>query len=197
MRSAAVALTAGAFILLAAAYVALELGPAIEPRQSLPDDVAELTSSTWLAFGRAFPSQADCLSDVELELVDDVAGGAADYLVAEHLIRIEIPTSPRRYVESLTHELAHHLDAVCDGELEIGPAFRVAQGIAADVPWGRVETWEKRPMEHFAETVVEYVTGDRYTHADIMEVSDEALEVVRDWATGTSRVAHRSARSSR
>ena len=41
-------------------------------------------------------------------------------------------------------------------------------------------------MEQFAEAVVEYVTGDRYTHADIIEVSDAALEIVRRWASGST-----------
>ena len=136
MRSGAGALTAAAFTLLAAAFVALELGTAIEPRQSLPDDVAELTSSTWLAFEQAFPAQAGCLSDVELELVDDVPDGAADYLVAEHLIRIEIPTSPRRYVESLTHELAHHLDAVCDGGARDRAGVQSGSGDRSRCPMG-------------------------------------------------------------
>ena len=186
MRSGvgALMLIAAALTLMGAAFAAFELGPSIEPRQSLPDDVAELTTSTWMAFERAFPSQAGCLSDVELELVDDVPGGAADYLVAEHLIRIEIPTSPRRFVESLTHELAHHLDEVCDGGGAIGAAFRAAQGIEAEVRWDRGEAWEERPTEQFAETVVEYVIGDRYTHADIIEVSNEAIEIVEDWAIG-------------
>ncbi len=177
-----------ALVLLAAALtlVAYQLGPSIEPRQSLPDDVAELTASTWQAFERAFPSQAGCLSDVELELIDDVPGGAADYLVTEQLIRIEIPTSPRRYVESLTHELAHHLDAVCNAERTIGREFRAAQGIPSDAHWERAETWEERPMEHFAEAVVEYVTGDRYTHGDIIEVSEEGVDVVRRWGTGAA-----------
>ena len=76
---------------------------------------------------------------------------------------------------------------MCDGErVRFGPAFRVAQGIAVDVPWERAETWEERPMEQFAEAVVEYVTGDRYTHADIIEVSDAALEIVRRWASGST-----------
>ena len=177
-------LLAAALTLVANTVVAFELGPAIEPRQTLPDDVAELTASTWQDFERAFPSQADCLSDVGLELVDDVPGGAADYLVTERLIRIEIPTSPRRYVESLTHELGHHLDAVCSAELTLGAAFRAAQGIPPDASWERAEAWEERPREQFAEAVVEYVTGDRYTHADIIELSDEAVDVVRRWATG-------------
>lgn len=181
-RVAVLALSTAALGLAGAAFAAYAAGPSIQPRQSLPDDVSELTASTWLAFERSFPSQAGCLSDVELALVDDVPGGAADYVAAERLIRIEIPTSPRRYVESLTHELAHHLDAVCEAEAAIGAAFRQAQGIAADTPWERQEAWEDRPMEQFAETVVEYVTGDRYTHADIIEVSGEALAVVRAWA---------------
>lgn len=173
------------FGLVAAVFVVLELGPAIEPRHDLPEDVAELTASTWDRFEAAFPAQSGCLADVELELVPEVAAGTAEYLVSERLIRIGTPTSPRSYVETLTHELAHHIDAVCDGEFTIGSAFREAQGFGPETSWECVDAWEKRPMEHFAETVVEYVTGDRYSHADIIEVSEEALEIIRGWATET------------
>lgn len=170
-------------VLVAAVAVAIELGPAIQPRQDLPDDVAELTQSTWLKFRSAFPAKAGCLTDVELGLVAEIEAGAAEYIDTERLIRIEIPTSPRRYVESLTHELAHHVDAVCGAEGAIGTAFRAAQGLDADESWNSEGAWEERPMEHFAEAVVEYVTSDRYTHADIIDVSGEAVEIVRRWAT--------------
>lgn len=177
-RSLAVALG-----LVAAVFVVLELGPAIEPRHDLPEELAELTESTWNRFEAAFPAQSGCLTDVELELVPEVAVGAAEYLVAERLIRIQIPTSPRRYAEALTHELAHHIDAVCDGEFTIGSAFRVAQGFGPEISWECVDAWERRPMEHFAETVVEYVTADRHSHSGIIEVSPAALDIVRHWAT--------------
>ncbi len=183
--TAARAVIAG-LLLTAAVAVAFETGPVLEPRQHLPDDVAELTESTWRLFRSAFPAQAGCLVDVELELVREIEAGAAEYIVAERLIRIEIPTSPRRYVESLTHELAHHIDAVCHGERTIGAAFRSAQGIGLDVPWESAASWEERPMEQFAETIVEYVTGDRYSHADVIDVSEEALTLVRVWATGSA-----------
>ena len=173
-------------LLAAAAWFAVELQPSIEPRQSLPDDVAVLTASAWEDFEAAFPEQAGCLRDVELELVEDIPAGSAEYIEEERLIRIEIPTSPRRYVESLTHELAHHLDEMCNVELAIGASFRAAQGIGTDVPWDRADSWEHRPMEQFAETVVEYVTGDRYSHADIIDVSEDAVEIVEAWATGSN-----------
>ena len=175
-----------AFGLVAAVFVVLELGPAIEPRHDLPEEFAELTESTWNRFEAAFPAQSGCLTDVELELVPEVAVGAAEYLVAEQLIRIEVPTSPRRYVETLTHELAHHIDAVCDGEFTIGSVFRVAQGLGPETSWECVDAWGKRPMEHFAETVVEYVTAERHSHSDIIEVSPAALDIVRNWATETA-----------
>lgn len=172
-------------VLAVAVWTAFELGPSIDARQSLPDDVALLTETTWDRFEAAFPAQARCLTDVELELVDDVAGGAARYVESEHLILIEIPTSPRRYVESLTHELAHHLEASCDAELAIGAAIRAAQGIGPQVAWEGGEAWEARPTEQYAEAVLEYVTGDRFTHADVIDVSTEAVEIVEAWATGT------------
>lgn len=175
----------GVAVLVAAVWAAFEVGPSLDPRQDLPDDVALLTAATWDRFEAAFPAQAGCLTDVESELVDDVAGGAARYVASERLIRIEIPTSPRRYVESLTHELAHHLDASCGAELAIGAVIREAQGIDPEVPWEGVDPWEARPTEHYAEAVVEYVTGDRFTHADIIDVSVEVVEIIEAWATGT------------
>ncbi len=173
-----------AVALTGAVWSTVELGPSIDPRQRLPHDVALLTASTFDRFRAAFPGQVACLTDVELELVDDVDGGAARYVESERLILIEIPTSPRRYVESLIHELAHHLDAGCDAEPAIGAAIKRSQGIEPQVPWQGTDEWEARPTEHYAETVVEYVTGDRYTHADVIDVSEEALDVVRAWAAG-------------
>ena len=177
-------LSAAVAVLTATTWAAFEIGPSIDPRQELPDDVALLTATTWDRFEAAFPAQASCLTDVELELVDDVPLGAARYVASERLILIEIPTSPRRYAESLTHELAHHLETSCDAELAIGAAIKEAQGIDAQVAWAGAEAWEARPTEHYAETVVEYVTGDRLTHADTIDVSEEALAVVERWAAG-------------
>ena len=173
-----------ATVLTGAVWAAFEFGPSIDPRQRLPDDVALLTASTWDRFEAAFPAQAGCLTDVELELVEEVAGGAARYIASERLILIEIPTSPRRYVESLTHELAHHLDAGCDADLAIGATIRTAQGLDPQAPWEGARAWAARPSEHYAEAVLEYVTGDRYTHADVIDVSEEGLDVVRAWAGG-------------
>lgn len=174
-----------AAVLMAATWAAFEIGPSIDPRQDLPDDVALLTAATFDRFEAAFPAQRSCFTDVELELVADVPSGAARYVASDRLILIEIPTSPRRYVESLTHELAHHLDTSCGAEPAIGAAFRAAQGIDPEVPWDDVEAWEARPTEQYAEAVVEYVTGDRYTHADIIDVSRGGVEIVKAWATGT------------
>lgn len=184
-RAAAVWGTLVAAVVAAATWVSFEFGPSIDPRQDLPDDVAFLTATTWDRFEAAFPAQRTCLTDVELVLSDDVPLGAARYVASERMILIEIPTSPRRYVESLTHELAHHLDASCGAERAIGASLRAAQGIGPQVPWDDGEVWEERPTEQYAEAVVEYVTGDRFTHADIIDVSDEAVEIVEAWAKGT------------
>ena len=174
-----------AAVLAAGVWAAFEFGPSITPRQNLPDDVALLTETTWDRFVAAFPAQIGCLADVELDLVDDVAGGTARYVASERLILIEIPTSPRRYVESLAHELGHHIEASCDAELVIGAAIKEAQGIDPQLSWYGGEAWAARPTEQFAEAVVEYVTGDRFTHSDIIDVSAETFEVVEGWATGT------------
>ena len=60
-------LSAAVAVLTATTWAAFEIGPSIDPRQELPDDVALLTATTWDRFEAAFPAQASCLTDVELE----------------------------------------------------------------------------------------------------------------------------------
>ena len=156
--------------------------PALIATQELPRDVRALTDETWTGFSEAFAGRRSCLTDVRLTLVDEVPNGAARYLVDEALIEIEIPTSPVRYPESLAHELGHHLEAVCDVEVAIGDDFRRAQGLSASVDWSSGGEWEELPSEHFAESVVLVVLGDRPTHADRFVIRPDALELIERWA---------------
>lgn len=155
--------------------------PALLATQELPRDVRALTDATWSSFIEAFAGQRSCLTDVRLTLVDDVPNGAARYRADEALIEIEIPTSPVRYPESLAHELGHHLEAVCDVEAAIGDDFRRAQELSLSVDWSGGGEWEEHPSEHFAESVVLVVLGDRPTHADRFVIRPEALELLEKW----------------
>ncbi len=155
--------------------------PRLVPTQDLPDDVAILLDETWTGFLDAAPAHRDCIGTVRIELVGDVDGGDAAYRPDERLILVEIPTSPRRFPESVVHELAHHLDAVCRPDRDLRSGLRIAQGIEADRPWARSERWEDRPAEHLAEAVVEVVRGERVLHGDLLPLAPETVELVERW----------------
>ena len=127
----------------------------------------------------ALPWAADCALPVELVLSRDVADGAARYAADEQLIEIEIPTSPRRFRESLVHELGHHIDATCGALADLRAEFLTVQGFSPSASWATAETWATTPAEHFAEAVVEIVNGERLLHDDRIDLSSESLELVR------------------
>lgn len=152
--------------------------------QGVPGDVTAIVDRTWPAFLEAFPAQRDCIGDVTLLLVFEVEGGAASYRPDEATIRIEIPTTPERFEESLAHELGHHLEHRCPVVSEMGAEFLAAQGIDGDAEWFDRASWFEAPTEHFAETVVQIVLGERRIHADRIQLDQRAVEVVTDWGHG-------------
>lgn len=162
-------------------------GPSLVTVQNLPVEVRRLTDETWASFLHVFSGKRGCIGIVALELVADVEGGAAEYLPPERLVRIEIPTTPLRFPESLAHELGHHLEEVCSVEREIGAAFRAASRFDPDADWTRASRWRDRPSEHFAEAVVLLVLGERLTHADVIELDPSAVELVEAWASTRPR----------
>ncbi len=157
-------------------------GPRLVTIQRLPPEVQQLTDQTWQSFLDVFAGKRGCIGTVELVLVDEVEGGAAEYRRSDRLIRIEIPTTPLRFPESLAHELGHHLEEACSVEQELGSAFRTAIGSPDGVDWRQADRWQDRPTEHFAEAVVALVIGERHTHADLIDLSAAALDVVGAWA---------------
>jgi hypothetical protein len=156
----------------------------LQPVQNLPSDVAAVVEATWDRFSAAFAGRLDCMGPVEIELVREVPDGDAVYRPLERRILVEIPTSPRRFSESLAHELGHHLEATCADQVRLRPEFLNAQGFAGTASWGGGEAWHLVPAEHFAEAVVHLVNGDRVLHDDQITLSEEALHVVREWGAG-------------
>lgn len=155
--------------------------PSIRLSQDLPDEADELVEETWRQFLATFGAQRDCLTDVELVVVRELAGGDAVYRRSDAQISILIPTSPLRFPESLVHELGHHLETVCDPVGEIGHRFLRAQGFSDASDWYEGETWFDTPSEHFAEAVVGLVRGERIVHPADVEVEPASLEIVRRW----------------
>lgn len=168
-------------LLVSGAVWAAGLGPRMLVPQGVPDDVSAIVDRTWPAFLRAFPARHECIGDVTLLLVFDVEGGAASYRPDEATIRIEIPTTPERFEESLAHELGHHLEHRCPLIPEIGAEFLAAQKFEAGVEWFGRDPWFESPTEHFAETVVQIVLGERRIHADRITLSSRAIAIVRKW----------------
>lgn len=168
-------------LLVSGTVWAAGLGPRMLVPQGVPDDVSAIVDRTWPAFLEAFPARHECIGDVTLLLVFDVEGGAASYRPGEATIRIEIPTTPERFEESLAHELGHHLEHRCRVVDEIGAEFLAAQGIDADVVWFDRDPWFESPTEHFAESVVQVVLGERRIHADRITLRPEAIATVRQW----------------
>lgn len=163
--------------------VALNAGPAprIDLPQDVPGQVEELVDATWSSFVDSFPALRDCIGDVAVVLVRDVTGGDASYSASERTIRIEIPTTPERFPESLAHELGHLIEESCSAPEAIGAEFMSAQAIPAGTSWRGGDHWFDTPSEQFAETVVQIVRGERIIHADVINVSDGAVRLVSEW----------------
>ncbi len=158
--------------------------PEVIAVQDLPDDLSAAVDGAWNRFLEAFPDRRDCIASVHVGFVDDVPDGDASYRREDGVISIQIPTSPARFDESFVHELAHHLESTCPAQLRLRPDFLVAQGFPATASWNEGSAWHATPSEHFAEAVVQLVNGRRLLHDDVIVLSDEAVQVVADWAGG-------------
>ena len=154
--------------------------PRLITTQDLPEDVQHEVSTVWERYEALTEGRRDsCPEDVSLVLVAEVVGGDARYVFSDRRMEIEIPTSPRRFRDSLAHELAHHLDATCADAHQLRQAWSEAGGLAED-DW-RSGPWETRPAELFAETMVEIINGERVRFGRTMPLPDFALELVRAW----------------
>ena len=151
--------------------------------QDVPDDVRRASDATFERFLERFAGRAACVDNVSVELVRAVDGGDARYVAGDRRIEIRIPTTPRRYEESLAHELAHHLERTCDEFEPLRVALEPLLG-GDEVAWASGPVWEEIPSERFAEAVVELVNGARIRHTDTVAVDPAAREVIARWGTG-------------
>lgn len=147
--------------------------------QDLPADVRTEVDQTWERFTEVFGKQRRCMDDVRLLLVTGLAEGDARYVIDEQRIEIKIPTSPRRFRESLVHELAHHLEHTCGRFSALQSDFLAIEEVTE--PWAAGDTWETTPSELWAETVVLVVNGERVRHERTMTLPAGAEELVRAW----------------
>jgi hypothetical protein len=173
---AIVAVGVGAAVRARSASVAAE--PVVRMRQRAPAAVEEEVRATVADFVAVFAARRDCIGGAELELVRELDDGDARYLAADDLIEIEIPTSPRRFRESLVHELAHHVENSCPDAAVLRTDVMTAIG-AKD--WTGQEHWEQRPSELWAEAVVEIVLGERVRFERSIPLDHGVAEAARRW----------------
>jgi hypothetical protein len=149
--------------------------------QVVPADVDAETRDAVAAFVDVFAGRRDCVGGAQLELVDDVDGGDARYRPEDATIEVAIPTSPRRYRESLVHELAHHVERACPDFADAESAILAAIG-DPDRPWASsAMPWEERPAEIWAESVVQLVLGERVRFARTMPLDPAVVDAARSW----------------
>ncbi len=156
-------------------------GPVLRLSQKFPPQAMTIIEDSWADFVAAFPNQRDCLGDVDLVAVSELPDGDASYSFSDHVIRVLVPTSPRRFPESLMHEFGHHLEASCPVVDEIGARFMAIQGFPPDQDWHQGDVWFDTPSEQFAETVVQVVRGERIIHVSDIDLSPAAVDLVRRW----------------
>ena len=152
--------------------------------QDVPADVRAEMNATWGRFIDRFADRRRCFSDVSVVLVDQVDGGDARYVGDEARIEIEIPTTPARFRESLTHELAHHVERTCDEFDELRTTLHPVFG-GPDRPWIGGEIWEEIPSELWAEAVVALVNGDRLLHGDDMPIDEAVIDLIAKWGAAS------------
>lgn len=150
--------------------------------QPVPDDVTLELVTVWQGFLELFQQRADCIPDVTVWLVDDVTGGDARYLPVESRIEVAIPTSPRRFRESVAHELAHHLEHGCAEFSELRDALSDELDPTGS-GWHAGDRWEEIPSERWAEHVVHLVNGERVRFADDIPLFPAVLDEITRWAT--------------
>ncbi len=156
----------------------------LHAEQDLPADVSAEVDAVWQDFNDLFADHVHCFDDVSLLLVAELEGGDARYVISEARIEIKIPTSPRRFRDSLAHELAHHLEHTCGSFSELRDDFESLPGIEG--AWTGGADWQQTPAELYAETVVELVNGERVRHGRSMPLPPGALALVESWARRSS-----------
>lgn len=160
--------------------------PVITFVQPVPVDVEAEARTAVAAFVDRFASRRDCVGGAEVVLVDDVPAGDARYLAAGATIEVEIPTSPRRFRDSLVHELAHHVERRC---ADSGTLRAAVLAVTGDGAWSGQPRWADRPAELWAEAVVEIVLGERVRFGRTVPLDPALVDAVRAWIVAEPAVS--------
>lgn len=158
--------------------------PSMEFVEDTPSDLQELSLETWDRFISVFPEQMDCIGRVTVEGDWTLQGSRAYYLPEDARVVLDIPATAPHLSHSLIHELAHHIEHVCPGHVDMREGFLEAQGLPPDTPWFEGPSWEETPSEQYAEAVVRLVLSRPVMNYRI-PITSEAVETVRQWGGGS------------
>ena len=158
-------------------------GPALRFDATVPDDLRAVAVEAWDGFVAAHPGRVGCIAPVTMSAAWEL-DDRAEYRPATATVVIRVPGTAPNLTNDLTHEFAHHLEFTCPEHDELRPAFLAAQGFPATAAWFDGETWGITPSEQYAEATTAAVLGRRTRHGGIV-LTDEAIEVVRQWGSGS------------
>jgi len=178
-------LTLVAAAVVAAAFVLTrpDPGPTLQFDATVPDDLRAVAVEAWDGFLGAHPARVDCIDPINMSAAWEL-GARAEYHPATATLVIRVPGTAPNLTNDLTHEFAHHVEFTCPEHEELRPAFLAAQGFPASAEWFGGDSWESTPSEQYAEATAEAVLGRRAHHGGIL-LSDEAVDAVRQWGSGS------------
>lgn len=170
-------------------------------QQNIPAQVFSEADLVWRHLEEAVGERLGCIPPVGVELVFDLEHGDARYLKNRALIEIKIPTSPRRFRESLAHEIAHHIESRCKDfpelQTQLWPLINqdIAELEAADIEtapfsaeaasndmWFSGKDWFSTPSEHYAEAFVAAIGIERVRFARQMPTNPALVDSIAAWA---------------
>ena len=156
--------------------------PALRHDSTVPDDLRALANEAWADFLDAVPEQQDCIPEPTLHAAWELET-RAEYQPEDAVLTVRVPGTPATLRSELLHEFAHHLEFSCAGHVQMRQPFLAAQGFPSDTEWFGGDSWEVTPSEQYAEAVVELIEGRR-THQGGIQLTDDAIDVVREWGNG-------------
>ncbi len=167
-----------------------ESPPQLRFDSSVPSDLQELATDVWAQFLEYHPARLDCIGDVTLHAAWEL-DTRGEYQPDTATVVVRVPGTPATLSDELVHEFAHNVEFTCPQQEELRPAFLSAQGFPTDTAWFDGADWKTTPSEQYAEATVQYVLGDRTLRQGI-DLTNDAIAVVRNWATSQSDSAPRS-----
>lgn len=150
---------------------------------TVPDDLRALADEAWSDFLDAVPARHDCIQSPTLGAAWELED-RGEYRPDSETIVVRVPGTPTTLRSELLHEFAHHVEFTCPEHENLRPRFIGAQGLPASTDWFAGATWETTPSEQYAEAVVELVE-ERRTHQGGIQLTADAIAVVRDWGLGS------------